>query len=622
MIKLQRWQWLVLALPPVAVLLFLLAAAGVQLRTWHLNWIWAVVILVLVAWRWLLVRWTRPGEIAATVLAIEQELQEEAEATASQQQDLEASLQPILTAAREDAPIWDDWGQFWQRCQTVVSTVAHHYHPEVKYPLLNIYVPQAYGLIRGTVDDTDRAMTQLAPVLNQVSVGQVYEAYELYQRLEPSMGKLWRAWNWAQWLLNPAAAAARTLSQRSTTQANQQLLVNLSQLLRETALRNLAQQTAALYGGDELPAIFGSEAEATTEQTTTLKAILEEAEPAEAVAQKPVTVMLVGRTGAGKSSLINTLFKTERAAVDVLPSTDQIDQYRWQLPTGEALELLDSPGYEQVQGEELRQLVVEQSGRADLVILVTPALDPALESDRNFLNDVTAGEHRPPTAVALTQVDRLRPPREWQPPYDWRSGDRTKEKSIREAVAYRRETLGLETIPLVTRAPDRRAWNDETLALELVNALGEAKQYRLAQFLQNQTAQAEAAAKLIRQYATRVSTSQGIAELLKSPILRYLSRLMTGSDLLATALMDKVPVEQAPMVIGKLQLAYDLFQLVAPAEKSFDLLELWPVLMSQGSAPPETVAAFGQGVVAYYLGQQPSLEQAVEHYLERPEEAA
>ena len=231
MMQLKRWQWLVLALPLVTVMMFIVIAAGFQLHTWGLNWIWAVILLVFVGWQWLLVHWTKPGEIEQIVTTVKAELTS-VTAAGVDNQPLEESLQPILTAAREDPPVWDDWSAFWNRCQTIVATVAHHYHPDVKYPLLNIYVTQAYDLIRGTVDDMDRAMTQLAPVLNQVTVGQAYEAYEIYRKLEPSMGKLWQAWNWAQWLLNPAAAAAKLASQKSSDQANQQLLFHLIQLLR------------------------------------------------------------------------------------------------------------------------------------------------------------------------------------------------------------------------------------------------------------------------------------------------------------------------------------------------------------------------------------------------------
>ena len=46
------------------------------------------------------------------------------------------------------------------------------------------------------------------------------QGYEFYRKVEPSARKLWQAWGWVQWLLNPAVAAARTVSQPSNNQAH------------------------------------------------------------------------------------------------------------------------------------------------------------------------------------------------------------------------------------------------------------------------------------------------------------------------------------------------------------------------------------------------------------------
>ncbi|HEY9646063.1 MAG TPA: GTPase, partial [Chroococcidiopsis sp.] len=463
MVRLRAWQWVVLVSPIALVVTIILVAAGWQLHTWGLSWIWAAVTLLLLGWRWLLVRWTQPvvQQMEAVVAQVSKDL-EAAEAAialpdASNQPDLELTLQAIFAEAQNDLPIWEDWTTFWLRCREVVVAIAHLYHPEVKYPLLNIYIPQAYGLIRGTVDDLDQWMQKLSPVLNQVTVGQAYQAYEVYQKLEPSARKLWQVWNWAQWILNPAAAVARQASRKSGDRATQQLLVNLGQMLRETALRNLANQAIALYGGSDsgsfgdstsssnptispLPPTFKSALPKA--QTQTLRDILAQVEPVEAVEQKPVNLLVVGRTGAGKSSLINTLFQADLATVDMLPSTDQMQHYQWQTATGETLTLWDTPGYEQVNRPEFRAQVLDYAAQADVLLLVTPALDPALQMDVDFLKDVHDSVAQLPAIAVVTQVDRLRPFREWEPPYDWERGDRPKELAIREATRYRVEQLG------------------------------------------------------------------------------------------------------------------------------------------------------------------------------------
>jgi uncharacterized protein len=636
MVQLKSWQWFVLVSPIAILVSFLLIAAGSQIHEWGINWIWGVVPLVLLGWRWLLVKWTQPAvrQVEAAIAEVNKEL----ESSAAEQKTGEGSvvdqaeivLQELLLTAQDDRPIWEDWQTFWKRCQDLVGAIAYIHHPEVKYPLLNIYVPQAYGLIRGTVDDMDQWMQKLSPVLSSVTVGQAYQGYEVYRKLEPSARKLWRVWGWAQWVLNPAVAVSKRASQPYRSQANQQLLLNLSQLLREAALRNLCRQAIALYGGSTLPNSFSTAISLSDSQgvtvppppqakTQTLREILSQTEPAEVVVQKPLNILLVGRTGAGKSSLINTLFSLELTVVDTLPSTDQIQSYEWRSEE-ETLVLWDTPGYEQVNRSDFREQVLEYGRDADLLLLVTPALDPALQMDVDFLQEMTALAL--PTITVVSQVDRLRPMREWQPPYDWQWGDRPKEVAIREAVEYRSQLLGEfceRVLPLVTSDPNRNAWGGEALSLALLEAIAPAKQLRLAHFLRDLDTRTIAAAKIIDRYVLQMTAAQGITLFIKSPVLQFISTLSTGTPALAYLLAQKIPVEQLPVVIGKLQMAYDLFLLLKPNDNllSFDLRSLWS-LVTDNSTPADRAAwALGHGLVEYWT-QSLTVEQLrsrVDYYL-------
>jgi len=632
MVRLKLWQWAVLGLPIAAIVSFLLIASGVQIHSWGLSWIWAIFTLLLVGWRFLLVKWTRPAvnQLEAVMAEVTEELKAvSTDASASTEgtgQQLETALQQILEAVKTDPPVWEDWSTFWQRCQELVTAIAQVYHPEVKRPLLNIYIPQAYTLIRGTVDDMDQWMDKLSPALNQVTVGQAVEAYEIYRKLEPSARKLLQVWNWAQWFLNPAVAIAKQATQRSGNQASQQLLVNLSQLMKQAALRNLSNQAIALYSG-KLPDLE-SVAPMTipAAKTQTLQEILSQAEPLEQVEQKPVNILLVGRTGAGKSSLINTLFVEDKAAVDLLPSTDVIQAYHWQSTTGDALTLWDTPGYEQANRADFRDLVLDRAKQSDVLLLITPALDPALQMDVDFLTDVKDVIPDLPAIAAVTQVDKLRPIREWNPPYDWESGTLPKESAIREATQYRVAQLDkfcTGVLPVVTGNAQigRAAWGMEALSLGLVDAIAPAKQLRLARFLRNLEARTIAAAKIIDRYTFQMATTQGLTALLKSPVLTFIATLTTGTPTLAYLLAEQIPIEQLPIVIGKLQMAYDLFSLLSadnPNARNFDLLALWSILLDNTASPELNAWAFGHAITEYWTQSLTAeqLQQRFQHYLQ------
>ena len=673
MVKLQPWQWFILVAPIVSVLIFLLISAGIQIHEWGLSWIWAIVGVLFVGWRWLLVTWTRPvmredariSQTTASANPVFGRALMSVDATVDQAKtaeiQMDVALRAILEDSAQDPPVWQDLNQFRSRCLALVTTIALIYSPGAKQPLLNIYVPQAYGLLRGTIDDLDQWMEKLSPVLNKLTIAQAYEYYEITQKIAPSAQKVWKLWQKARWLINPAAAAASTATKSIGNRANIELLGNLSQLLREQLLRNLTKSAIDLYApaspvraahpapstptsltspmsptsvssptSPVSPTSVASPADARmagvgagdAAPTIALQTLLAQSTPTRtALETDPLNLLLLGRTGAGKTSLINTLFTAPIAPIDALPNTDRITHYNWQTPDGDRLILWDTPGYEQADRPDIRAQVLTQALTCDIILLVTPALDPALQMDLDLITDLRAQIPDRPIFILITQVDRLRPIREWQPPYHWETGQRPKEIAIREALTYRRETLPLVSglFPIVTDGPDRTAWGIDPVAQAIVSSLNPTQQTRLARFLTSLSAQALAAETLIAQSHAQITMTQSLTTWLKSPVLSFLSTLATGTPELGLLLATQIPVEQIPLILGKLQLAYDLFSLLTAAQnsaqnsaqntpqpRSFNLLVLWPALIQSSGNGDQDARAFGRLMVEYWTGGLPS----------------
>ena len=167
-----------------------------------------------------------------------------------------------------------------------------------------------------------------------------------------------------------------------------------------------------------------------------------------------------------------------------------------------------------------------------------------------------------------------------------------KETAIREAVNYRSDQLGglcEQVLPLVTQDASRMAWGEDDLSAALIEAIAPAKQLRLARFfLRSRTARTATATKIIDRYSFQMTTTEGLAKLLKSPILQFISTMTTGTPALGAVLTEKIPVEEIPLVLGKLQMAYELFALLSETSgwqstgtAGFDLLALWPLLLKK-----------------------------------------
>ncbi|QLX96715.1 GTPase family protein [Enterobacter sp. RHBSTW-00593] len=135
------------------------------------------------------------------------------------------------------------------------------------------------------------------------------------------------------------------------------------------------------------------------------------------VTYEPV-IGIMGKTGVGKSSLCNALFRSEVCAVNAVEACTRQPQ-RVRLRFGSHyLTLVDLPGVgESVSRDgEYRELYRDLMPKLDMVLWVLKADDRAFAVEEQFYRDVFAqfSGPLPPVLWVLNQVDKTEPAEQWR----------------------------------------------------------------------------------------------------------------------------------------------------------------------------------------------------------------
>jgi predicted GTPase len=360
-----------------------------------------------------------------------------------------------------------------------IETVARRLHPERKDPLLQFTVPEALAVIERASNGLRQFVMDTFPLGDRITVAQIMWLYRWRSvvGLVEKGHDLWRIVR----LLNPVSAATNELRERFTRQIYDIGREHLGRRLARAYVKEVGRAAIDLYGGS----LRVTQVELDRYVTRASQGDLAAAGMREV---EPIRVLLAGQTGAGKSSLLNSLANTVEAEVNAVPATTQTIAYKLShegLPT--AL-LIDSPG---LTTRDSLPALIDNALHADMVLWVSSATRAAREVDRQALaaiRDRFAAEpnrRRPPMLLVLTHIDGLRPFGEWEPPYDLTAPNRPKSHAILGAMEAAGSDLGFAANEIVPVRVDVAAapYNIDALWSKIIELVPDAQRARLLRTL-------------------------------------------------------------------------------------------------------------------------------------------
>ncbi|MDR4521719.1 MAG: GTPase [Nitrosomonas sp.] len=333
----------------------------------------------------------------------------------------------------EDWPL-EEGGWILALGRQAMETVARCYYPDVEKPLFELTVPHTLLVIERASRDLRHDVAENIPFSNRLTLGDLFRIQRWKDKAEQVFG-LYRA---GRAIVNPVDAllgeAWRQLRERSFMQARDEL----HRWFLRTYIRKVGYYAIDLYSG-RLVLTDDKPATARTARTSAEMRNIEAQDLSARIEEEPLRILVLGRSNAGKSSLINALFGTLKSTVDILP--DSTGMLRPFVLSREGLTqalIFDSPGCDSA---HFGSRQISDAGKdADLILWVSPANRPDRQSERECLDVLRssqskqAGRRPPPLLVVASHIDRLRPTSEWNPPYDLTQPQNTKAASIRDAV--------------------------------------------------------------------------------------------------------------------------------------------------------------------------------------------
>lgn len=336
--------------------------------------------------------------------------------------------------------------------------------------------------------------------------------------------------------------------------------------------------------------------------------------------QEDPRLLVLGATGVGKSSLINALVGMKVNAVNTVASTTRdFRSNTVTMPDGARLVIVDSPGYGEVGHDaEYSSEVVKEAARVHAIILVLKADEKGYERDLSIIGKMTKDPSLPaekPLLIVLNQIDKIKPSREWKPPYDINGpvGANAPEKlrNMREKVDLVRKQFSsvlagrtCTILPTMSDEDEGETFGIDTFKRELFSVLPDVAKYRYASIAKLAAEDMEGEADKV----IRIAAVAAAGVVLANPV--------PASDFVVLVPIQVAMVIKVGAIYGKRLDAQTSLETLTAMGAGFGarsvfqgLISLFPGVKNFIGPPYAAAATHGMGVVAkryFKTGMMPS----------------
>lgn len=399
--------------------------------------IWAVAAMVCVAVAFFVQQYFLPAhELDGPGVVREDSREEPDKSWTPAELDAWRAIEDL--ARRTDASSVDSRDAVLDLGVTAIRLVATRMHPEVRDPLFQFTLPEAFALTERVSRRLRRFTTDNVPLGDRLTVANALAVYRWRGAVDVAE-KAYNIWRIARFA-NPMAAATHELRERMSKQIVDAGRTHFADRLVKSYVKEVGRAAIDLYGGRLRIAPEELQANVSPSSEADALSIAERS-------NEPLRILVCGQTGSGKSSLVNALAGELHAAVDALPVDGGFTPYRIQREGLTSALLIDSPGLDG--RPDVASALVKAVKNCDLLIYVVSASRADRQIDRNALDQIRAAfaampkRRLPPIVAALTHIDRLRPFQEWNPPYDLNTANQPKAASIKSALEATANDLAL-----------------------------------------------------------------------------------------------------------------------------------------------------------------------------------